>query len=260
LCVLGLARVGAVYDAASIIVKETLNDGRLHVVVQYTGNAGEPSQNVDFVLDGSVTDPDQLRALVIQQLNRLNGRLTLNGLINLGPVNLTPIPPSATVGAPSYTIAPLPFTPGATPQDVCTLTGSATKTVIVSGAIITTTQTTAGLNAWSLLKRSTANTGGTSVTAPGIPVDSLSPAATAVARAYTVNPTAGTLVGRYSVRHVASPAPGAVGVGAAVQQVAFATLGAIVLRGTGEVLAWNLNGVALPTGLSVSCSFDWSEQ
>jgi len=254
-----IAPVGAIYNAASIIVKETLDDGRLHVVVQYTGNAGEVSQNVDFILDGTITDPEQLRGLVISKLNQLNGRLTLNGLIALGAVNLTPIVPSV-VGIPSYTIAPLPFTPGATPQDVCTLTGSATKTVLVTGAILTSTQTTAGLNVWSLLKRSTANTGGTSVTAPGIPVDSASAAATAVARAYTANPTAGTLVGRYSVLHVDAPAPGTAGIGSSVGRVKFDTVGAVVLRGVNEVLAWNFNGAALPTGLSVSCSFDWSEQ
>jgi hypothetical protein len=153
--------------------------------------------------------------------------------------------------------ASAPFTPGATPQDVVTVTGSATRRVTITRLTLSTVQTTAGMNAWQLVKRSTANTGGTSATVPAIPLDDSYPAATAVVRSYTANPTAGTLLGALWSGRVAAPAP-ATALAGSDKDLLF-NGGPVVLTGTTDVLAWNLNGVGLPPGLSVQASVWWSE-
>ena len=149
--------------------------------------------------------------------------------------------------------------PAALATDVFTLTGSATKTIWVYRIILTGTQTTASQFTVLLAKRSTANSAGTSTTPTVVPVDSGDAAGTAVMRAYTANPTTGNLVGNISSSKIFIPG---------ATTAAFAPGGlwdfrsdlikGPVLRGTGEVLAVNLNGVTLVGG-SLSCEFEWVE-
>lgn len=73
---------------------------------------------------------------------------------------------------PTYTAVSTAFTPGTAPQDVFSITGSATMNVYLMHASISTIQTTAGVNAWFLTKRSTANSGGTSATPAIVPLSS----------------------------------------------------------------------------------------
>lgn len=146
------------------------------------------------------------------------------------------------------------FTPGATPDDVFTITGSATKEVKVLAMGISTIQTTAGVNKWYIRKRSAANSAGTSASVTAVPIDSRIPAATATVLQYTADPTLGTAVGDVWGGHINSPAAATAGIGGLVgTHIDFISrLGqAISLRGIAEVLAWNFNNVALPAGLSV---------
>jgi hypothetical protein len=85
--------------------------------------------------------------------------------------------------------------PAATPTDIFTIIGSATKIVRLRKITVTATKNLNGFVNLIILKRSTANMGGTSTTPTIIPYDSANPSATAIVRAYTVNPTLGTLVG-----------------------------------------------------------------
>lgn len=87
------------------------------------------------------------------------------------------------------------FTPGATPQDVFSITGSATKIVKITRMFLSSVQTTAGINGWQIVKRSTANTGGTSAAVTALRADANDAAQTATVLQYTANPTAGTLIG-----------------------------------------------------------------
>jgi len=81
------------------------------------------------------------------------------------------------------------------PTDIFTIIGSATKKVCVTKFAISGTKQQDDIIDLVVLKRSTANTGGTSTVMTNVPNDSTNPAATAVVRAYTANPTLGTLVG-----------------------------------------------------------------
>lgn len=95
----------------------------------------------------------------------------------------------------TYSAATAAFASAATATDIFIVQGSATKTIRVIAVKVFATQTTAGAGNIFLLKRSTANTGGTTVATTRVPLDSQYPAATATVQHYTANPTVGTLVG-----------------------------------------------------------------
>lgn len=147
-----------------------------------------------------------------------------------------------------------------TPTDIVTITGSATKTIRVLNVEISGTRTAAGTSNVFLLKRSTANSGGTSTTPTAVPHDGQNAAASAVVRAYTVNPTTGTLVANVRVRSVylsdltanSYSSPAIWDFGSNPGQ-------AVVLRGTGEVLALNLGAVTV-AGNAFNVSLTWTEE
>jgi hypothetical protein len=161
--------------------------------------------------------------------------------------------------AATYSAAATAVTPAATATDLFTITGSATKSVRIFRVRIDGTQTTTGTVNILLVKRSTANSGGTSSTLSSIPHDASSSAATAVVRSYTANPTLGTAVGTIRSDKVLVPAVTALG--DELSYVFGESVGTqpIVLRGTGEVLAINLNATTV-TGGSFNASVEWVEE
>lgn len=142
--------------------------------------------------------------------------------------------------------------------DIFTITGSASKTIRVTNIGITTTGGGVVSNV-ILLKRSTANSGGTSTTLTNVPHDSADTAATATVRSYTANPTTGTLVGNIRSIKINSPLVSAITAPSDPEWL-FGTRGkAIVLRGTGEVLSINLAGVTI-SGAAFSIYVEWTEE
>ena len=162
--------------------------------------------------------------------------------------------------APAFSAASAAFSPGTTPQDIFTITGSATKTIEVLRMTISSIQTAAGTNSWFIAKRSTANSGGTSAAVTAVPHDSNDAAATATVLQYTANPTAGTLVGNIWTGKQHSPTAATIGL--PVMLVDFTLLYGkpIILTGITEVLAWNFAGASLPSGLSCHCVVTWIER
>lgn len=161
----------------------------------------------------------------------------------------------------SYTNAS--FTIPAAPTDIITIKGSGSKTIAVLRAFISTLQTTAGVNSWYLAKRSTAKTGGVSVVGTAVPHDSSDPAATATVEHWTTLATGlGTLVGNVWSGRINSPAAATAGIGGFVgHQIDFVRMFGkpLMLRGDGESLAINFNGVTLPTGMTCLGGFTWFE-
>jgi len=160
----------------------------------------------------------------------------------------------------TYSAVAVAIAPAASATDVFTITGTASKTVRVLRVGISGTQTTAGMVNIVLAKRSTANSSGTSAAATAVPNDSGNAEATATVLSYTVNPTTGTLVGNVRAGMVlisgtASVAPNEMTV------YDFGNLPGqcIVLRGTAQVLAVNLNGVTV-TGGSMTYWVEWTEE
>ncbi len=163
---------------------------------------------------------------------------------------------------PTYMAASTAFTPGTAPQDIFVIKGSATTKVYVLKMGLSSTQTTEGVNAWSLLKKSTANTGGTHAEPAVIPVQSGDAAATAVVSQYTANPTAGTSLGPLWAGWLNSPKVTTAGVGSFQGlELDFETLlgQPVGLLNASEALAWNFGGASLPSGLSVLAWVLWIE-
>lgn len=141
--------------------------------------------------------------------------------------------------------------------DIATITGSGTTTVFVTRVTVSGVQTTAGLNDVLLVKRSTADTGGTSSAGTAVPHDSSDAAASATVLAYTANPTLGTTVG--AIRRNYIPVAGTTSVVNPIVDYEFGERGRpVILRGTGQVLAVNLNGATLAGG-TFDVNFEWFE-
>jgi hypothetical protein len=159
----------------------------------------------------------------------------------------------------SYSATGAAFVPATTATDIFLLSGSNSKTIRVHKVSVsgTTTSGSAIKCTIKLIKRSTANTGGTSVTSTIVPHDSNNATATAVAKHYTANPTVGTDAG--TIRSITNSFQ-ASGITKGSIDFDFVNDGGqpVILRGTGENLAVNLNSTTI-TGGVVSVSVEWSE-
>jgi hypothetical protein len=157
------------------------------------------------------------------------------------------------------------FTTAASATDIFNFKGSSTKTVYIRKIIWKQASIATGgsFNVY-LLKRSTANSGGTSSAITAIPLDSNFSSATASGVYYTANPTTGASLG--GIAHVffyvssTSPPPSH-GIGYAYTLFDSTKGGApIVLRGTSESVSVNYNGVTDPMGTGAVVDIEWSEK
>jgi hypothetical protein len=151
----------------------------------------------------------------------------------------------------------------ASATDVVVLTGSSSKIVRITNIGISgTTSAGTGISFnMSFIKRSSADTSGTSTSPTVVAYDSTNPAATAVMKAYTANPTLGSTVGTIFAGRISFPTNGATGGSSDVNQYPFGNrpAGAIVLRGTSEQLAINFGGVTITSPL-VTAFIEWTEE
>lgn len=85
--------------------------------------------------------------------------------------------------------------PAATPTDVLEIVGAANKTIEILQIDVTGVIGTSNGIPMDLIKRSTANTGGSSTNATIVPASSADPASSATVKQYTANPSLGTAVG-----------------------------------------------------------------
>lgn len=234
----------------------------VHNDVVYQGATETTAQEID----ASTT------AILANQTNGTQRSQITNGTINAG---ITADPPTNTASGlvvrnipkirETYGAASGNISVGTTATDVFTITGSASKTVYVHKITVTGNRTAHAHDLVQLIKRSTANTGGTSVTRTAVPYDSNNAAATATIRSYTANPTIGTEVGVIYSRRVSFPVQtpsNAQGNGGSVNPWVweYSDIGQpITLRGTSEVLAINLNGITITGGI-LQFSIEWSEE
>jgi hypothetical protein len=151
--------------------------------------------------------------------------------------------------------------PVATATDVLVLSGSSSKVIRVTKVSINGTATAASIYDHYVIKRTAANTGGTSTSKTAAQSDSSDAAQTATLLQYSANPSAlgtGIAFEGNKTYLAASTTPGA----AALPFVY--TYGnrndkAIVLRGTSESLAINFGGQAVPSGANLYISIEWTE-
>lgn len=195
---------------------------------------------------------DETREVVL-----VDGAGTNECLVNVdGSVNAAPVDGIKT----SYSASVVGLVSVATATDIFTITGSATKTIRITRLEFSGTTTSGsglGVNL-SLIKRSTANSAGTSSASTVVPHDSSNAAATATVLSYTANPTLGTTVGAVRTERYGFVTSGG-SVTPLVWNFGDRPSQSIVLRGTSQVLAINLNSTSV-TGPSISVSVEWTEE
>lgn len=151
------------------------------------------------------------------------------------------------------------FTTAASATDIFNFKGSGTKTIYIRKIVWrqATVSSTGTIQVY-LLKRSTANSGGTSSALTAVPLDSNFASATASGVYYTANPTTGTSLG--TISHCMLVSGGAIWPGT-IYTLFDSTKGGspIVLRGTSESVSVNFNGVTNGIGNSV-VDIEWSEK
>lgn len=149
--------------------------------------------------------------------------------------------------------------PVASATDVFYISGSATKTVTVNRIMVTGTAGTAVAVPIQIIKRSTANSGGTCAASTNVPLDSSDTAATAVVTSCTANPTTGSAVGTVASQSVylslSSDVPAVPG------DFTFGNTNGkpLVLRGVAQVVAVNFNAVSVSSGV-VNAWVEWTEE
>lgn len=152
--------------------------------------------------------------------------------------------------------------PAATPTDVLQIGGSATKTIRLKSIIVAGTATAASNIIVRLIRRSAANTGGTSTTPAPVSRDTTNDAATAVVRLYSANPTGlGAAVGSIADGgrlNLAPPANGSID--RLLVQYSWQMDQAFILRDATQFLSLNLNGDAWPAGGVLDISLAWTEE
>lgn len=163
----------------------------------------------------------------------------------------------------TYSATAIGIAPVASTTDFFTLTGSATKTVRVLSASCNGTSTAEATHVVVALKRSTANSAGTSSNLTEVPLDSSLSAATATALSYTANPTTGALVGNIEARQVTTTEAAAAVVQPKAAEFVFGQgrqAYPVTLRGTAQVFALNGNAASFAAGTSLNCSVQWVEE
>jgi hypothetical protein len=160
----------------------------------------------------------------------------------------------------TYSASATNFTPAATPSDVCVMPGSATKTVRVTRIMVQGFATTKGSMNLAIIKRTTADSAGTSAALTVIPYDSSDAAGTAAPLKYTANPTVNSTVGTYDVKSLNFAVAGDESVPYVFDTGYRGGAKALVLRGTAQQIAVNFGGGTVPTGGTVGCSFEWTEE
>jgi len=153
------------------------------------------------------------------------------------------------------------------PTDIFTLTGSATKLIKVTRVTISgsTTLATQAVIPIAFVKRSTADTAGTSTAPTIVPHDSNNAAGTATVLAYTVPPTTGTLVGvirNFRTTLLLTPQTATdfpVGM-PYIEDFGMRPAQPPTLRGVAQVFAINLNGIAVVAGWLFDISVEWTEE
>ncbi len=164
----------------------------------------------------------------------------------------------ATTTKPSYSVFGQ-GTPASAATDVCTLAGSATKTMRVRRIILNGIASAAQSDPVMILRRSTADTGGGFALYGGTYDTNNAAGTEALAEFWTTNPTLGTLASE-----IADPMLnwGNLTTGLGTQLSYEFNLGgasSLVLRGVAQSVSVNLNGLTYTTP-TLNCTFVWTEE
>jgi hypothetical protein len=161
----------------------------------------------------------------------------------------------------TYSVATVAYAPYTSAADIAMLCGSSSATVRATRVALSGRSTSASQIDVSLIKRSTADTGGSQSSLTAVPHDSIDAAATASAVTFGAAPTAGTTVGTIRAQQANLSAAGSGGATTPFEWDFGVVIDkSIVLRGTGQCLALNLGGGAVPAGTVLNIFMEWTEE
>jgi len=173
------------------------------------------------------------------------------------PQDSTNFPPNKA----SFMAAVSGLVPAASATDIFTITGKPGRVITINQIQISGIATSATAIPISIIKRSTANTGGTAAAVTAVPMDTGMPSvAGASVQSYTANPTTGNAVGNVSTaRLILSTASASVGSSPIVFSFERMYMRAPSLRDATESLCVNYGG-ATAAGNSLDISISWIEE
>jgi hypothetical protein len=169
---------------------------------------------------------------------------------------------------PTYFATGSGYVAYATPTDMFCLWGSATKTVYVSSFWMGPQSTSATLETWIFVKRSSADTGGSPTTITPLAYDSLDAAPTASFKLYGAAPTLGSSYG--ILREYAEVTANLTASMTGMSMDGFGsnmwaqigttfTLRQPLTLHAGEGICLDFNGAALPGGFTAFYGAEWTE-
>lgn len=179
-------------------------------------------------------------------------------ILSAGSAHATCMRPTSPFYKPTYSAAVTGLAVAASATDVAIINGSATKTVCVLDVRVSCHGSSAVRFNIALIRRSTANSGGTSAAMTAVKNDTGNDAATATVLSYTANPTPGTAVGYVRADSYIAPTANNPG----VSNFRFADRHdnqPLTLRGVAQGLAVSLEGQTV-TGGECDISIEWSEE
>lgn len=169
----------------------------------------------------------------------------------------------------SYSAVALALPPAASATDIACIAGSSTKTVIVRRITITGSAGTLVTAPFTLLRYTTADSGGTAATTTANWANTISKrdtndaAATATLISYSANPTINDSSPTYiASSHLTVPVTSA---GTVTRPLVwdfdtpFSFVKGVILRGPSQQACINLNAVSISSGL-LHISIDWTEE
>ncbi|MGP0093066.1 MAG: hypothetical protein ACLPKB_24455 [Xanthobacteraceae bacterium] len=162
---------------------------------------------------------------------------------------------------PTYSAATVAYAPYASATDIFSISGSASKVVRLKRIAVSGRSTAASNIDVALVKRTTADSGGSPTALTAVLHDTtVNPAASAVISTYAAAPTT---TGGVTLRAQQSNLSAAGSGGAATPvEWHFGDVNdqAVVLRGTAEQIAVNLGGGSVPAGATLNLFVEWSEE
>lgn len=161
---------------------------------------------------------------------------------------------------PTYGATTVGLVPASGASDIATICGSATRLVRVTQITFSGRATTAVQGPIVLVRRSAANTGGTSQSLTRVVYDTGNPSVTVQPLSYTANATLGTALGSISSRqYFFANLTTTAGNQPIIWRFGDRPASAIVLRGTAQCLSVSLNFTTYSGGL-IDVGFEWTEE
>lgn len=233
--------------------------GGSEVPVVLLGDPASASKWASVIGIGDDLNTSSLYALLAQSASLLKDAGG-NFDVARAALGTTSVPAVNTEGTKdTFSHASVAFTPAAVATDFWMLIGSATKNVRLLKIRVTGFATAAASNLIQLIKRDTANSGGTSADpSPLTKHDSNNGAVTAVVRTYSANPTLGNSAGVAEAEYLNLGAAGAAG--EIIWDFATRNGQALVLRGVAQSYCLNWNGAAVPAGTVLTITAEWTEE